>query len=520
MRATRSLLAAVFPLVLFVLGPQVRTGAAPALGASAGPSPPLELPLEISSETGSDDFTQVEARVAAGTDVLFVVWTDFRNGEETANGDIYGARVRASDGMILDPKGIPICMDPALQRLPAVASDGADFLVVWEDQRNEALGTLNSDVYGARVRGADGHVLDPDGRAICSQVNGLTSFQGRPAVAGAAGNGFLAVWEDGRNHLTQREVYGTRVRSSDGFRLDGDGVRIGRAGAGQVLSEPVAAVTSGLYLVAWAASNPDGLWGVSGARVRAADAAVLDPEPIAIRTAGAAVRALAAAGGADRFFVVWEDDRNNGIEFLFQNPDIFGARVGLDGRVPDPGGLSICTQTSSQQHPTVAAWAVGREFVVAWEDWRDEASEGLNVYFAHVDERTAKVAEHDDVPSSNRANLFQADPALALGGGAALVAWTGGSTNRSRSDIAGALLRLSAPPAAELRLGQPRFRDSDRFQFRVAGPQGVLVAVERSDDLATWNAVATNRLSAEGWEYAETVGLGSGSRYYRAVTKD
>ena len=69
-----------------------------------------------------------------GTD-YFVAFQDQRN----ASSDIYGARV-TSAGVVTDPAGIPICNDPFSQSAPSVAFGGGNYQVVWGDDRNERWG--------------------------------------------------------------------------------------------------------------------------------------------------------------------------------------------------------------------------------------------------------------------------------------------------------------------------------------------------------------------------------------------
>lgn len=59
-----------------------------------------------------------------------MAWTDARNGLN----DVYGARV-SSAGVLLDATGVPISNDGNIQQVPAIACNGAECLVAWEDFR-------------------------------------------------------------------------------------------------------------------------------------------------------------------------------------------------------------------------------------------------------------------------------------------------------------------------------------------------------------------------------------------------
>ena len=158
---------------------------------------------------------QATPAVAFGKTVYLAAWSDgSRNpGQETA--DIYCARIEPRTGRALDPKGILVCRATGLQERPAVAFNGTNFLVVWQDLRNGA----DYDLYAARVT-EDGRVLDPDGFAVIARPGN----QGWPTVAFADG-WFVIAWMDAR----QYPVYGLyfarvspdgKVRDADGLPLD------------------------------------------------------------------------------------------------------------------------------------------------------------------------------------------------------------------------------------------------------------------------------------------------------------
>ena len=143
--------------------------------------------------------TNWSAAVATdGTDFL-VVYTDNRSGKN----EIRGNRIKQS-GAVLDGSGIIIGMDPkgmALRDYPSVAFVGGRYLVSWNDRRDG----VQYDIYGARVDAATGTVLDKGGGFVISKA---PQDQLRSAIS-AAGKGYLAVWADKRNDAG--DIYGTRI---------------------------------------------------------------------------------------------------------------------------------------------------------------------------------------------------------------------------------------------------------------------------------------------------------------------
>jgi len=107
------------------------------------------------------------------------------------NIDIYGARIDTS-GIVLDSAGFRISPINDVEKYPDVGFDGTNYLVVWQDNRNELFEL--SDIYGTFVD-TTGSVLDTLGFSISALFN---IEQSHPSVA-FDGNNYLVVWQDSRN---------------------------------------------------------------------------------------------------------------------------------------------------------------------------------------------------------------------------------------------------------------------------------------------------------------------------------
>jgi len=152
---------------------------------------------------------------AFGGDVYLVAWCDGSRQADRPAADIYCARLDAATGKPLDPGGVPVCTAPDLQEWPAVAFDGVNFLVVWQDFRS---GKRN-DIYAARVT-PKGKVLDSDGLPVAAGAQN----QGRPGVTFAGGR-YLVVWMDARRYpvygiFAARVTPAGKVLDPQGLALD------------------------------------------------------------------------------------------------------------------------------------------------------------------------------------------------------------------------------------------------------------------------------------------------------------
>ncbi|MGQ9708160.1 MAG: hypothetical protein ACUVUR_04725, partial [bacterium] len=267
-----------------------RGGSAEICGARVTPEGVVldDVGFFISTAAG----TQSEPAVAFDGVNYLVVWSDNRSG----GADIYGARVSPS-GMVLDTSGIVISAAENNQSSPALAFDGMNFLVVWEDGRSSS-----SDIYGARVS-PSGVVLDTSGIGISTAAN----YQGYPAIA-FDGTNYLVAWHDTRRG-SWADIYGARV-TPVGAVLDPSGISIAAAANSQQI--PMVAFDGTNYLVVWS-DDRRGYFDIYGARVNKSGT-VLDPSGIVISGATNVQWRPDLAFDGTNYLVFWQDNRSGGAD--------------------------------------------------------------------------------------------------------------------------------------------------------------------------------------------------------------
>ncbi len=333
-----------------------RTGAGwDIYGARVGPDGRCIDPVGIAISAAIWD--QQEPAVAFDGTNYLVVWHDMRLGSR----DIYGARVTPS-GTVLDPSGLAICTDTSDQGYPAVAFDGTNYLVVWQDLRNG----ITSDIYGARVT-PSGQVLEPSGVTISSNSDN----QCGPAVA-FGGSCHLVAWEDRRNGSSY-DIYSARVDRS-GAVLDSAGLVVSNAPNDQIAVSVTSNGSS--FLVGWRDLRAVADGDIYGARV-ASNGVVLDPAGILVSGASGRQSHPSVSSDGSGYLVAWEDHRTS-----INAPDVYGARVSQAGVVLDPSGIALADLADTQRCPAVAFG--GSSYLVTWADNRSGPPQYLDIYGGRV----------------------------------------------------------------------------------------------------------------------------------------
>jgi hypothetical protein len=331
-----------------------------------------------------------------------VVW------ENEVDCHIYGARVSQA-GIVLDPASIPLSAAASYQSNPAVAFDGTNYLVVWEDWGvNE-----RSDIYGVRVSPA-GIVIDSIGIAISTAEN----EQIFPSIA-FDGDNYLIVWEDYR-HPDYTEIYGARV-SPEGVLLDTGGIAIATSNYDHT---PSIAFDGINYFVVWYMETGGEFYHVDGIRINKMGI-VLDPQRkfIMFLSADLYDEGVPPAIAYDGINYLVAGERESDDDF-----DIYGAWVSSSGDVLDEEGFVISTAGNDQGNSCIAF--DGENYLVVWQDERNIYNH--EIYAVRVNQYGIVL----DQVGSKIIGAYQGHPAVAFDRQNYFVVW-------GTSEISGARLSQS-----------------------------------------------------------------------------
>jgi hypothetical protein len=373
---------------------------------SGGVLDPLGIPVSIAPGH------QLYPDVASDGVNALVTWQDRRNG---SGYDIYAARISPA-GAVLDPQGLEISRAGASQRMPGIAFDGGNYLIVWQDNRNSEA----SDIYAARVD-LSGNVLDPNG----IQISMAPDTQAAPSVA-FSGSDYLIAWQD-RRDSDSGNVYCCRVTPQAGV-LDPDGIPVSTEPGLQ--AEPRLTLLNTDWFCVWQDGRGLDLTRSFGTGITP-DGRIIAPagSPVLVKTNEQVKPAIADNGSCA--LAVWQDNR--------REPAVYGLRLGQDAMPLDSSAFRICGTDSACAAPSVVA--VNDNFLVAWQDRRNA---DWDIYAARVPSGSS-VLDTSVIPVC-LANGDQQEPRIGAGPDGCLIAWTdnrdGGSSRifAARIDSGGTVL--------------------------------------------------------------------------------
>jgi hypothetical protein len=299
-----------------------------------------------------------------GTNYL-IVWNDYHYGD-TSNiyfnqsdySDVNGVRVSGT-GVVLNDAAIEIASAPLDQVNPSIGFDGANYLVVWEDDSAFSYNCELGRIKGTRIN-SNGVIMDTLGILIAAP------YYDHPSIS-FDGTNYLVVYYKWGQDIACRRV------SPSGVVIDLADIVIATGQYPSVGGHAGVAFDGSNFLITWTYCGI----GIYGVRV-SPSGIVIDPIPIEISDTTYLQTSPAIAFDGANYLVVWEDWRNSTGQY--GSCDIYGARVSPGGSVLDPQGIPICTAFNDQECPDVGF--DGTNYVVVWQDLRDTTS--YNIYGAKV----------------------------------------------------------------------------------------------------------------------------------------
>lgn len=338
-----------------------------------------------------------------GTDFL-VVWQT-----SSTSGDVSGSRVSGA-GVVMDPSGLAIGPNPEGEQNVAVASDGSDYVVTW-------MRSLSPQTVMTRSVDASGSLGVPSGL-----VAGFTGYPGSPPRLAWNGESYLAAWT-GTSGTT------TTTRYFRAARLDPSGAQLGSimtlgTSTSVAWSRPVVESIGSVFFVGYnytfgsgfiqsdlklAIIQGDGTVTATGLPVSGGESNSGEPD---MATDGSTILA------------VWHDSRSG-------SSDVYGMRLSSDGvRLHDPAGLLFSHVENNMVNPAVGF--DGTNFLVAWEDYRNGTL--ADIYVGRVSP-AGQMIDGTGVPV-HLATFRQILPRLAFDGSTFLLVWTDYKTS-SRYEATG-----------------------------------------------------------------------------------
>ncbi len=367
-------------------------GSAPtARGARLFPDAALRDPAGFAISTGALGDRPC-AIASDGANALVV----FNRGDGAGAKPLFAQRVDAAAGAAA---GAALRLDTGLGNLCGASFDGASYLTAW---------ATGARALGRRVTPA-GALLEP----APVELSGPASFTSIYLDVEFGGGAHFLAWEDMRALAASgHDIYGARLAPdlSRATRLD---TLISQVPSSWSQWNPDVAKNFESYLVVWNDLRGGGS-DIYGARFSHAGA-LLDPTGFAISTAADPQVRPAVDSDGKVFFAVWEDAR----ALPASGRDIYAARIDERGRVLDPAGIAVSTAAGDQSDPDLAFDALSQTFLVAWSDRR--AGNG-DIYGARLD-RGGVVLDPAGLAISAFAGAEQTQPAIANLPGRHLVVW-------------------------------------------------------------------------------------------------
>jgi len=319
---------------------------------------PVNDNIVVNDNTTTSDQRNADVVILPNQNYL-VVWDDWRNDW----GDIFLQRFDSTGNRLGTNQRVNDDQAGNTQYHPSIGYDrNSNFVITWMDGRQ---GDWN--IYAQRFNNQS----QPIGTNFL--INDYhTSFQGYPKIAVQANGAFIIVWQDER--FGNADIFAQRFdslgnRLGTNFKVNDDLTSANQS------SPNITIHPSGNFLIVWTDSrlgNPDIFAQFYLETGTAIGSNFRINDDITNTSQGAPATATVMSG---KFWIVWDDSRNNNYDIYLQtlNPDL--TFIGVNQRINDD------VASAHQRCSWLAQDGYGN-FLVVWEDERDG---NCNIYGTRFD---------------------------------------------------------------------------------------------------------------------------------------
>ncbi|HET6348356.1 MAG TPA: T9SS type A sorting domain-containing protein [Candidatus Krumholzibacteria bacterium] len=325
-----------------------------------------------------------------GVGGAIVAWQDLRG----ADTDIYAQRIDAAGAVQWTPDGVKICVEPFIQYVPAILSDGVGgAFITWEDFRNDT----DYNIYGQHINSLGAPLWTKNGVSIC----GAAYDQAALSMVADGGSGFIVAWEDLRSN-TDWDVYAQRMDSAGNRQWTANGVAICTAADSQVDPTMVSDGAGGAILTWDDLRNTTTGRDIYAQRINATGAVQWTTDGVPVcQVRGVQIYPVITTDGAGGAILSWWDDRN-AISY-----DIFVQRLNSLGSAQwTPSGVNLCSAVDSQQGAKIVSDNVGGA-IVTWHDLRNG---NWDIYAQRIGPDGMIPTSVRDTPTLDRVSLSANSP--------------------------------------------------------------------------------------------------------------
>ncbi len=335
-------------------------------------------PLDPRIVAEAVDRPDIDVTFNVNTEEYLVVW---RQVTEEFDSSIHGRRVWSSGEPVGDR--IDVAVRPGRQRAPAVAMCSDAYLVVW-DEDEDASAPWDFYVWGQPVSG-DGLLIGEPRRI--SADPGLQQVDA-DIVCRSQLSETLVVFRDARDFWkgsgSNDDIYGQRV-SCIGEPMTAHDLPIStqfsEPPGGNKQNVPAVAYSSrhDQYLVVWQdmRNEPDvhtdpNYYDIYGQIMRGNGTAKSSNFAITVAEGNQRLVNVASRRWSHEYLVVWEDHRGADADIYAQRVSNCGTLLGEE--------IIISNTPGDQLAPAVAYNDETDEYLIVWEDYRDQSTNGIDLY--------------------------------------------------------------------------------------------------------------------------------------------